>query len=282
MALDAAELGPIGAIPVIGPIILGVIGVIDIFTSIFGISFGTSEVTQLAAAVQTLQGAVAAAIQQTTALLWTIAYAFGKLLQWVHDAFVGFLTTLWQLLKKIAGWMKELFTNVLPKLLNVINRLRQFLNQIYLKYIRPILVWLQYFRRFLAILSLFHITWATKLDQWLVKLQGKIIAPYLYVLRTLNGIGTWVNLVVTAQGVIQRAVFVNTMYAYQADWINLWWTAQSATVASFPLAPPGSSDQGAPLSQVSAEFSLWVQTGTGEFAQPAADSNAAFDAAIAA
>jgi len=279
MALPA-ELGPIGAIPVIGPIIIGVIGIVDIFGALFGITFGQSEVSKLAEAVQELQTAVAAAIQQTTALLWTIAYAFGKLLQWVHDAFVGFLTTLWNLLKKLAGWMQELFTNIVPKLLNVIQRLRQFLNQIYLKYIRPVLVWIQYLRKWLAILRIFHIGWATKLDQWLVKLQGRIIGPYLYVLRTINGIGTWVNVIITARGVIQRAVFINTMYAYQADWINMWWTGQTLTGAGTPPAAPVSSEQGPPLSQVSADFSQWVTTGTGNYADAAARSNAAFDAAM--
>lgn len=275
-----AEIGPIGAIPVIGPIVLGVIGIVDLITSILGISFGSGELKDIVNAINQLQGALSAAVNQITAAWWTLAYAFGKLLQWVHDAFTGFLTTLWQLLKKIAGWITQLAKEVIPKILNLVKRLRQLLDQIYLKYIRPLLVWIQYARQWLALLRLFHIGWANKLDQWLATLQGRIIAPFLYVLRAVNGIGSWVNFILTAQGIIQRGVFINTMYAYQSDWIPMWWTGQTA---SSLVSPPGTGalpPSGPSLSQVSSTFTQWVSTDTGDYATAAARSQAAFDAAM--
>lgn len=272
MIIPISTVGPIGAIPVIGPIFLGIVGALDIIGAIFGITFGSSAIDQLEQGVLKLQTALTTAVQQLTGFIWTLAYAFGKLLQWVHDAFVGFLTTMWELLKKLAGWMKDVIGTVLPKLLSLIQRLRQLMNLIYLQYIRPILIWIQRARQWLSILRAFHIGWATKLDTWLGQLQGKVLAPYLYVLRAINGVGSWVNLIVTAAGLIQRAVFINTMYAYQKDWVGMWWNGQTPP-AGTPTPPPAPAQfQPTPLPAVTAQLQEYVSVRAGQTAADVSDS----------
>lgn len=270
MAAITDVLGPVGAIPGIGPIVIGVIQVVGFIASIFGFGFGGGDVSALATAVQNLQKTVATAVQSLTRFAWSIAYGLGLLLQWVHDFFVGLLGTIWSLIKKLGGLIRNLYDNVLPTLLRIIKRARDFLNQVYLKYVRPLLQWIQLARKFLAILRIFHIAWAAKLDGYLVKLQGYILTPFLYVLRQVNGLGSWINAIITAAGLIQRAVFINTMFAYQRDWVSIFWYGQAnAPSTALPATPPPQYPP-PPAGEVTGELKQYFATGTGPIADGAA------------
>ena len=276
MLLLPSDLGPVGAIPVIGPILEVGLAIVSVLGALFGFGGGGKSAGEL---VNDLAAQVNKVTHSLAQFIWKVGFLLGLLLKWVHDMFVGLLQTILHLLQKLAALVKSIITDLIPKLLKIIRQMRAFLNQVYLKYIRPVLVWIQYARRWLAILRIFHIGWATKLDNWLVRLQGRIIAPYLYVLRTINGVGTWINLVVTVRGIIQRPVFLNTMYAYQSDWVNMWWVGQSAT-AGAPVGVGGPPAVNPPSqAQVTSDFALWVQSGAGPFADVAAQAQATVSAA---
>jgi len=270
MFLGLQDLGTVGAIPGIGPIVVGVVTVFEILGSLFGLGGGGGDSAAVAAQVQQLNQALSTAVSDLTSFAWKIANALGKLLAWVHDFFVGLFATLWGLLKKLAAAVAHIVRDVLPLVLQVIRRLREFLNYIYLTYIRPILAWIQYLRGWLAILRIFHVSWAAKLDGYLVKLQGYILTPYLYVLRSINGIGSWVNVIITAAGLLQRAVFINSMYAYQGDWIPMWWNGQQNATADPPTPPVTPATPTPTVQDTDAQLDQFLLTDSGPMADGAA------------
>jgi hypothetical protein len=252
-------------VPIPGdPTVFGVSIVVGLLGDLFGGLFGGGP--DIGAQLQQLATNMAKAVDTVKRFAWQIARALGKLLQAFHDIWVGFLSALWDIVK----WLKRALLWViqvgLPRLAQAIRNLRQLLNTIYKRYIRPALAYLQLVRKYLAILRLFHVPFADKLDRILVRIQGRIIGPYLYVLRTLNGIGNWTNIIIRADARIQRPVFINTMYAYQADWINMFWVGQQST-AGAALLPPSAPEAVSPTpEQVKADFQLWVETGGGPYA----------------
>lgn len=258
-------LGPAGAIPVVGQVIIGIIAIVGIIGGLVDLFTGGGN-QQLENQVKSLQQALAEGLQQVTAFAWAVAYALGQLLQWLHDAFVSLIQTVWDLLKKVAGIVKNLMVKIIPELLGIIRKMRDFLNMVYVKYIRVILIWLQYLRQWLVLLKIFHIGWASKLDSWLGRLQGYIVTPFFYVLRSINGIGTWINLIITAQGLIQRAVFINSMYAYQGDWIPMWWTGQTNNVVGAPLPATPPAFVAPTQAQVTVDVQQYVSTQSGALA----------------
>lgn len=255
---------PIGGIG--GGLSFGVSLIADILGALFGGLFGGPSTSQINAALNQLRNSFSRAIDTVTRFAWTIATAFGKLLGMIHDLLVGFLDGLWELVKKLAGILTRVMKEVLPAIAKAIRITRQTLNDLYKNWIRPLLNYIQIVRRYLAILRLFHVKWAGKLDQVLTNIQGRIVGPFLYVLRTLNGIGNWVNVILTAGAILQRPVFINTMYAYQRDWINLWWQGQAqagnAGASGAPLAGTGPPSN----AQVFADFQAFATADAGPYA----------------
>jgi hypothetical protein len=265
------DLAPIPPLP--GVSWIGTVG--NIIGSILGIAFGGGSTAQLENQITQLRDQTMQTIHGVEALAVDIARALGAVLTWLHDLWANLLKWLAELAKVMRAVLKWLITDALPAIFKALRNLRQLLNQIYARYIRPALNYLQHIRRYLAILRALHVPFAGKLDAWIVKIEGRIVGPFLYVLRTVNGIGSWVNLIMTAGGVIQRPVFINTMYAYQRDWVNLWWAGQAA--AAGPGGPPTTGAPYVPRSpdQVASDFQLFVTTKSGRVAD---DGDRAFAA----
>lgn len=204
----------------------------SLLAALFGSLFGGNDIAALQQAVLSLRSQLAQAVDQVTRFAWTIATALGAALKFLYTLLQDLISKLWQFVKKLATLLQKIAKELLPKLVQLIKNIRTLLNWIYKTFIRPIIQYLQLIRRFLGILRLFHIKWAGKLDGIIVNIEGRIVAPFLYVLRTLNGLGNWINVVLTAGLVLQRAVFINTMYAYQSDWVNMFWVGQQASTVA--------------------------------------------------
>ena len=248
------------------PIVFGIEVVVSIISQIFGGLFGGSDVGALSQAVQNLAAQVSKALDVLKRFAWTIVVALGKLLVAFHDAWVSFITKLWEILKNVLAGLKWLYTTLLPQLAKALRDLRKWLDDIYKKYIRPVLNYLQLVRRYLAILRALHVPFADKLDKILTRIEARIIGPYLYVLRAINGMGSWVNLVVTRNGVIQRSTFVNTMYAYQRDWVNMFWAGQEPPAIPTGLQPAVLAASLPDMPQLIDELSEYAYTGSGPLA----------------
>jgi len=280
MALDPIGLGDsllapvsdiIGGLVSFGADIIG-----SILAALFGGLFGGGDIAALNAAVLQLRQQLATAVDQVTRFTWTVATALGAALRFLYNLLQNLLNQMWTLLKKLAGLIVKVIQNILPKILQAIKNARTFLQWVYRTFIRPIIQYLQLIRRFLAILTIFHVKWAAKLDGVIVNIESRIVAPFLYVLRSLNGIGQWVNVILTAGAVIQRAVFINTMYAYQADWVNLFYVGQTAGGLSGQVTPTQTPTVPPTQTQVQANVSTIAQTGNGPDATDAPGAPNAF------
>lgn len=265
--------------PAVGAIGNAVSFGISIVTSLLGALFsgifGGANVGALQNAVTQLRDQLSQVADTLKRFAWQALTALGQLLGMIRDLLANFLTLLWNFLKKLASTVWSLLQEALPKIIQALQKIRSLLLQWYVQYIRPILMYLQWIRRFLVILQLFHVKIAGQLDAWLVQLQGRILAPFLYVMQTLNGLGNWINVILTAGALIQRAVFINTMFAYQADWINMWWTGQAG--APGPVGAPPTPTAGPPSQgQVTADFSAFVQADAGPYAADGARAQQVF------
>lgn len=257
--------------------------------------FGGGDTKQLEGEISQLRDTVAQTTAKATRFTWTLALAVGALLQLFHDFFAGEFGELKDLVKKVAAQVQTLFQGILhdivtllkwvwlkgiPDLIRAMQLLRKWLDMIYQKYLRPILNYIQIIRRYLAILRIFHVKWAAKLDTELGKIEARILQPYLWVLRALNAYGGWINTVVTVYGTIQRAIFIRTMFAYQADWINMFWQFQ--TPASLPTTTPATTTPATPptITQVEADFGAFTTADSGPYALVATTAATAFDTLI--
>lgn len=273
---------PIDLPPSFDPITFGaeIIGTFlaAVFAAIFG---GGPSAQQLQSEINTLASNLGQAVDTVKRFAWTVATGLGAALNalWQHVQCLS--KKIWDYVKKLAEDFVTLVTKALPNIMSAIRKIRQVMRDIYKNWIGPLLAWIQLARKYLAILKLFHVKWAGAADKWLVTLQTRIIGPYLYVLSAINGVANWVNVILTAGAILQRPVFINTMFAYQQDWINMWWQAQQA-------GPPASTLPGAPPStppptpaQSTAEFQQYVQSDTGPIADQAAAALTAFQQTIA-
>lgn len=275
----------------LAPVSFGVSIVITLLGALFGGIFGGPSSKEINDALNQLRDQLSQAIDVVTRFSWTIAYALGSFFQLLQQIWIGFIEDVWSWLKRIAGILKKLmddvlrilikalkalWNDVLPKLLKIIRQLRQWLQLVYTKYIRPALVYLQYVRKILAILTAFHVKFAAKLDAWLLKWQTTILGPYLYALHVLNMMGSWVNLVVSVKGILQRALFINTMYGFQSDWMNLFWWGQSSGQPGTAIAPTVPPVQPGGIVTVQSNIALYVATDSGPTANDVMRANNAF------
>jgi len=259
-----------------GPVGFGISIISEILGALFGGIFGGGGVGQVEAQVHQLRDQMSKAVDLLKRFEWHTAFALGTLLQAFHDFWVGFLDKLWSLLRKIAHAIARLVTEVLPRLLEWMNKIQKRLDELYAKYVRPLLDYIQKIRKYLAILRAFHIKWAAKLDDELVKIEGDIIRPYLAVRRWLGALGGYVNVILTRTGVIQRALLLNSMYAWAADWVNLWYVAQSGQLNDTAAVQGNAEPQPDDIGTVKAKMLEALFTGAGEYAK---DQETARDAA---
>jgi hypothetical protein len=246
--------------------------------TLFGDIFSSGPSTQqLQTEINTLTSELGQAVDTLKRFAWTIAYGLGSALNSLWQAIEDFISKLWSFLKKLAEDFVTLVKEALPAIMNAIRTIRSFLQMIYQNYIMPILAWLQLARKYLAILRLFHVAWAAKLDGYLENLQARIIGPFLYVLGAINGVANWVNVILTAGAILQRPVFINTMYAYQQDWVNMWWQGQQT--APGPTTTPAAPPVAPTAAQVNSDLLTYFQTGGGDYA---ADMTTAQQACLAA
>jgi hypothetical protein len=258
-------------VPIIGPI-LG---------ALFGSLFGGTDLSGLTKAVNQLAQETAQLGDDITRLAWHIANGLGALWRAIATIWDNFLDQLWSVMKSLWKLLWCLAATVIPKIIQIMKDLRKFLDWLYQNYIRKIMNYLQLARRWLQILKLLHIPFASKLDSIITQIQGALFTPFLYVLRWLNGYGAWYNVILTADLTLQRPVFIRTMYAYQADWINMFWTAQTGAGQSGAQSLPGAAAAPVLPAQEQSDFKLYATAGAGPYADRAAQAKLILAAAAA-
>ena len=226
-----------------------------------------STVLVAIAAIQDALTALGNAIKAAFAMLSRLG---GFILNALKSMLTGLLHSIIQVLQDIRSLLKKLVTDVIIPLAKAIVAMRDKLLELYRRFIRPLLIWIQDVRRVLNILAIFHVPFAQKLDAKLANLERRITAPLLLLLRYTNQVANWMNLIVTANYLLQKPVFLASLNAYKGESINLLTNAMN-TPASAAMTAAATNSMGATTPQQSAQdLQTFLSTGGGPYAAPIA------------
>lgn len=268
-----AEEGPIAAAggPV-GLILYGVGVALQLLGGLFGLFGGGGGPTT--ADLQKLRDDTNRAVDLATRFAWKVAFSVGGIMNafgWLWNKIIKQLITRVANLAKAIG---DTISKVLVPAVQTLQKIRDLLNKLYDKFLRPILAYIQIVRKYLQILKALHIPFADKLDGILARIQGKIIAPYLWVLRTVNGYGRWINLIITAGGVLQRPLFTNSHFRYQSTAVGMFWNSQTSTKRGGAPYDVAIIPEQRDATIVASDFADFARTDGGYYAETAARSQA--------
>jgi hypothetical protein len=226
-------IGAIGSaalsyIPIIGPI-LG---------AIFGGLFGGTDLSQITRQLNQLTQQLAQLGDNITRFTWKVAFGLGELTHAIAEIWDNHLDALWQAVKRNWKLLWCEVSQVIPKIISILKDWRKWMDWIYKHIIQPMQKWMQRARAVLALLKALHVPFAAKLDKILTQIQAAVFLPMSWVLGTLGVYGSWFNAILTWDYTLQRPIFLRTMYKYQGDWTNLWWSTQFRPATLAPGATP--------------------------------------------
>lgn len=260
----------IAFIPLIGGIISGLLG---IFT-------GGTDLKPIVNAINQLASQTALALDELKRFAWSIGRVALNVLMFVARIVGDMIAYILKALRSIVSALKKLYADVIKPIWRMLRDIRKILNDLYTKWIRPIINFLQKIRKLLQILRIFGFKWAGALDARLARIESKIIGPYIWVIRQLNGYGQWINVILTATGVIQKPLFMNSVYANLGAITNLWWAGQAGQLGGATTLTPAQPVQPRTLPQVEADMQLFVATGAGTSGTDAQRALDAFNAEL--
>lgn len=176
--------------------------------------------------------------------------------------------------------LKDLYDDVLKPLIGAVQELRKSLIDLWTKYIRPLVLIIQHIRQILAILKLFHIGFAAKLDAALADIQAKITGPFLVLLSYVNGIANWMNLIVTANYLLQKPIFLASLNAYKGEAINLQLNAMTQPISAAGAAAIAAQASIQPAAKSAADLNTFLTNSSGPIATDFTKYDAVFQAAL--
>lgn len=240
-------------------------------------AIATATDAALAAAIGGIQRALNAIGNELASVFGLLSRLIGKVLQFLKGLLLDVIHALVAAVKEIGTLLKDVVQNVLMPALQALQHLRDYLIKIYEKFLRPLLVMLQDVRKVLAILRVFHIGFAQKLDNVLADIQSKISTPLLYLLRYTNAVANYINLILDARLFIQKPLFLASLNAYKGSAISLQLNAMNpkpdpAAVAALQASAATLS----PAANVTA-LNQFLQDGGGPMADSIAQQSALFD-----
>jgi hypothetical protein len=257
------------AIPVIGAVVAIVSGLFSIFA-------GGTDLKPITEAINKLAHSTAEGLDYMKRFSWSIGRLALSGLFFIARIVGDMLKPILNALRSLAAALKKIYEDVLKPIARALQHARKILDDIYRKWLRPIINVIQRVRRVLAILRAFGFKWAGALDARLARIEGKIIGPYIWLVRQMNGYGRWINVILTAGGAIQKPLFLNSAYANLGGLTNMLWWGQmkqgwtpSSAIGTSPSAPTT-------FAAVQSDFDVYVRTGAGDLAQTASDARSAF------
>jgi hypothetical protein len=182
-----------------------------------------------------------------------------------------------QEIKKLLG---DLMDNVITPALQGLAKARQWLMDFYRNWIRPVLLVLQWLRLMLTILRAFGVKFAGKLDTALTDIQSRITGPLLYLLTYVNGVANMINLIITANYLIQKPIWLWSFSAYAGESINLQMNAMNQPLSDAGKAAIAASGPPQPATQSISDFNVYLTAGTGAIAGTNTDYTTVFVAAL--
>jgi hypothetical protein len=218
--------------------------------------------------------AVISQIQKAVTALGQALQAAYQILSRLGGFILNLLKTIWddvvkglvRALQDIRQLLKDLYDDVIKPALAALQQIRQRLLDIYTRLIRPLILIIQRLRQFLAILKLFHIGFATKLDNALADIQRRITQPLFFLLSYVNTVANWLNLILTAGYLLQRPLWLFSLNAYKGSTINLLTNAMTVPVSAADLSAAQAASAPPTPAQASADTLNYLQNDSGPVA----------------
>jgi hypothetical protein len=241
-----------------------------------------------AAAVDDVDAVVAAVVADVQSALTGIANALKaawNVLSRLGGFILTFLSSLWQdvvkgllaALHAVADALSALYNDVLVPLAQAMQSVRDWLLQLYRDWLRPVLIILQDLRQVLAILKLFNLKFAAKLDAAIADVQTRILQPVYWLLSYTNAVANWVNLIVTANYLIQQPLWLASLQAYLGQTINMQVNAMNPPVDAATLATIQATTSFPNVPQTVADIDQFFDANSGALAGPIASYSSVFD-----
>jgi len=155
--------------------------------------------------LQSLSGGVNAALGRLWSILSHPIASVQRALAWFK---LSNLRDLWARFKRYWDEYQKWKKKYLDQIWAPIDAIRRVIFQIYNTFFRPVIELIDTFRKLTTIIALFDEKLAAKLDARLLALEAKLLAPVTFMLNRVNAIGTYIQAIVTASGLIDRSVLV--------------------------------------------------------------------------
>jgi len=261
--LIPASIPELGAGPV-GWIAFGVTVISTLLGALFGSLFGGADMNAINKALNDLRNQMAQAIDVVARFAWSVAIPLGALLSLLKDLFIGFFDGLYSLVKRIYSKLWKIATGALPQILGSLKKDRALIQWLYRDVILRMLYWMHLQRPYQYLLRLVMLKMGYRLDQLFGDIQKRIIEPYLYNLRLYNIHSQWLDYLLNYRLTLQRPLMLNTLYEQQADWIRIFWNAQTGVAAVDGGQNGSGGTPGPTFPEMVAAVNAWQAHGTGD------------------
>jgi hypothetical protein len=236
-----ALLGELGA--AIGAILQFLSDLVGALARVFTVIFGQQ---------QFLQGFITSGLTEV----------FKGLTQIVEQVFkavvLNALRHLRDLIEKIQQWVK--------KLKAWLDKLRRIQQQMHVKAFRDFINLIQRIRKVLVIFRIFHLKFATKLDNWLANLEGNLIRREVEYARKTNEIIAWINLIADPTGLFRPGALLGSITGTLGAFADALGAAGLKNIFPWLAAFTGPGVAVRPWSSVSAQFREERRSNTGDAA----------------
>lgn len=244
------------------PITLIVTTILSAIGSLFGLFRGGVS-GAVKRALEGLRDSLARVGDALMRFAWRIARAAGKVLQSVQALWVRVLRPLLTVVERILIRVNLIIDRVLRPVLEAIERYREAILMIYEQIFRPVILAIETVRRMLAILKFARLGFAKRLDDRLARLEGKVAAPILDALRTINTMGGWINYLLTLEGIIREGPLLASLEGISSELDALAHNARRSDVDQAVLDRIRREGRPRPRAAVLTDLREWSLSGAG-------------------
>lgn len=228
--------------------------------------FGGGVSRAVKQALEGLRAAIAKTADELMRFTWRGLRALGRIIQAVGAIYVRVVRPVLDWLRDTIQRVVRIIDRILRPYFEWARRVTELVLEIYEKYVRPVLVVIQRVRQVLAVLKILRIGFARRLDAWLVRLQQRIMQPIQQILLRVNHIGGWLNVLISARAVLQRALYLRSLWQWQGSFFRAWWGWQSGYVSDAELQQYDRQVVPRTPREVAGDVETLVKSGAGPYA----------------
>lgn len=161
----------------------------------------------LAAAVTYLFGLIQAIAVWLYNLIVTVVQAIARAIAAIVKGFVHVISDIihgrFSELLHDYQQFKQWLQNILGPIIRFLQKLQQLYNRYVLHYLLLVISIIQRLRQFLAVLRIFHVGWAAKLDGFLASVEQKIVQAVQVIQKTINELITTLDIIIDPSLIIR-------------------------------------------------------------------------------